>query len=184
MEIYEFKKTVLPHTLRWEGIYSNRRSDKGGETYRGISRVHHPEWGGWVFLDNIKDKKNGITSLVNEALYESVALFYWANYGQRFRHIVSPLVFIQAFDFSVNGGFSIRTLQECLNNLGAQLTVDGKLGVNTFHAINSRLPEAVASLIIGLREAYNDKIDDFNQEYDKGWENRIAFFKGLINTIQ
>ena len=100
MDFYEFQKTVLPHTLRWEGYYANDAQDRGGETYRGISRMHCPEWGGWMVLDTIADKKTGITKALNDALYESVALFYWQKYGQRYAGIVSPLVFIQCFDIA------------------------------------------------------------------------------------
>ena len=183
MDFYEFKKTVLPHTLRWEAFYVNDPEDRGGETYRGISRVYCPEWGGWMVLDTIADKKTGITKAVNDALYESVALFYWQKYGQRYAGIVSPLVFIQCFDFAVNGGFSVRLLQECLNNVGSQLTVDNKLGTQTLHEINKRLPEQVASLVVGMRKAYIDKISSANPRFKDGWNNRINYFKNLIKMI-
>ena len=183
MDFYEFKKTVLPHTLRWEAFYVNDHEDRGGETYRGISRVHCPEWGGWMVLDTIADKKTGITKAVNDSLYESVALFYWQKYGQRYAGIVSPLVFIQCFDFAVNGGFSVRYLQESLNNVGAQLITDNKLGTQTLHEINKRLPEQVASLVVGMRKAYIDKIASANPQFKDGWYNRLAFFKGLIHTL-
>jgi lysozyme family protein len=183
MDYYEFKKTVLPHTLRWEGGYTCDPQDKGGETYRGISRVHCPEWGGWAFLDNIKDKKSGITSLVDEALYESVALFYCHKYGQRLRYIASPLVFIQCFDFTIHGGFSVSTLQARLNVLGDQLSIDGILGAQTFHAMNKRLPQQVATTIVEMREVHIDRIASAHPRFAKGWRNRLDFFKGLINTV-
>lgn len=183
MDFYEFRKTALPHTLHWVADYVNDPHHSSGETYRGISRVYCPDWRGWVFLDNIKDKEKGITSLVNEALYESVALFYWQRYGQRFMHIVSPLVFIQCFDFSVVGGFSVRTLQESLNIIGAQLTVDNKLSTQTLHEINKRLPEQVAALIVGMRHQYIDKISSDNPRFKDDWYKRLAFFKGLIHTL-
>lgn len=37
-----------------EGEYSCHPSDKGRETYRGISRRWHPEWPGWEVIDHIK----------------------------------------------------------------------------------------------------------------------------------
>ena len=35
-------KTSLARTLRWEGGYSDDPVDRGGETYRGISRKNFP----------------------------------------------------------------------------------------------------------------------------------------------
>lgn len=183
MDFYEFQKTVLPHTLRWEGGYTNDVQDRGGETYRGISRVHCPEYGGWMVLDTIADKRTGITKALNDALYESVALFYWQKYGQRYAGIVSPLVYMQCFDFAVNGGFSVSSLQARLNVLGDQLSIDGKLGAETLHAINKRLPEQVATQIIAMRRAYIAKIATANPRFKDGWNNRINHFEQLIKSL-
>ena len=38
---------VLAATLAHEGGYANDPADRGGETYRGISRAHHRDWPGW-----------------------------------------------------------------------------------------------------------------------------------------
>lgn len=39
---------------RAEGGYSNDPRDRGGETYKGVSRVYHPKWSGWVIVDAYK----------------------------------------------------------------------------------------------------------------------------------
>jgi hypothetical protein len=47
---------ALARTLGTEGGYSNDPVDRGGETYRGVSRVMHPEWSGWLLIDMMKKK--------------------------------------------------------------------------------------------------------------------------------
>ena len=37
-----------------EGSYVNDPDDKGGETYKGISRKANPDWNGWISIDQIK----------------------------------------------------------------------------------------------------------------------------------
>ena len=37
-----------------EGGYVNDPDDKGGETYKGISRKANPNWAGWISIDQIK----------------------------------------------------------------------------------------------------------------------------------
>jgi lysozyme family protein len=34
-----------------EGGYANDPSDRGGETYKGISRNNFPNWKGWKLID-------------------------------------------------------------------------------------------------------------------------------------
>ena len=41
-----YKKTAL-----FEGGYVNDPVDRGGETFRGISRKNHPGWSGWILVD-------------------------------------------------------------------------------------------------------------------------------------
>lgn len=47
-------KTALDKVLSREGGYVNDPDDKGGETYKGISRKYNPDWKGWRIIDNTK----------------------------------------------------------------------------------------------------------------------------------
>lgn len=47
-------KTALDKVLYREGGYVNDPDDKGGETYKGISRKYNPDWKGWHIIDNTK----------------------------------------------------------------------------------------------------------------------------------
>lgn len=44
---------ALEKTLKHEGGYADDPHDKGGETYRGISRKNWPGWDGWPQIDRI-----------------------------------------------------------------------------------------------------------------------------------
>lgn len=52
----DFDKAYF-RTCKFEGGYANDKNDSGGETYKGISRVHNPKWGGWKIIDSYKKKK-------------------------------------------------------------------------------------------------------------------------------
>lgn len=47
-------ENVLSHTLGFEGGYANDPADRGGETFRGISRKSWPNWPGWALIDQVK----------------------------------------------------------------------------------------------------------------------------------
>ncbi len=47
---------ALKHTLEFEGGYANDPADRGGETFRGISRKNWPRWSGWDLIDQVKRK--------------------------------------------------------------------------------------------------------------------------------
>ena len=46
---------AFTQTAAHEGGYSNDPLDRGGETYRGIARVHHPDWALLVHLELVDD---------------------------------------------------------------------------------------------------------------------------------
>jgi len=66
-----------------EGGYANLKGDSGKETYRGISRVYHPNWSGWEVVDQIKARQ-GKNTLPNNydipELKPDVYRFYYETY--------------------------------------------------------------------------------------------------------
>ena len=149
--------------LQNEGGYVNDPDDKGGETYRGISRVNHPEWSGWHKLDAIKDKKKGF---VFKELSNDVISFYKKNYYDRFRidYLYDELLAMHVFDMCITSGRAIKLLQEVL-----KVTVDGAIGNQTIEAANAN--KLAASLFIAKRKEYYTSLNQ--PKYINGWLNRV-----------
>ena len=64
-----FKK-VMKH----EGGYSHDPDDHGAETYMGISRRYHPDWNGWIYIDDVKERST--FRLSPKILQDLVRIFY------------------------------------------------------------------------------------------------------------
>lgn len=73
-------------TSAHEGGYVNDPVDRGGETYRGIARVHHPDWSGWERVDAQRRKADVPKRLDRDAvLQKAVKVFYKHAYWDRFK---------------------------------------------------------------------------------------------------
>ncbi len=129
-------------TSAHEGGYVKDPTDRGGETYKGISRVHHPRWGGWRKIDAARRKADFPGLLDGDrSLQAMVKSFYKENYWDRFLgdDIADQEVANELYDTAVNMGVrrSVRFLQNGLNLLNrnqnnyGDLVVDGWLGQTT-----------------------------------------------------
>lgn len=58
-------KKAIGKVLKAEGGYVNDPQDRGGETYKGISRKFWPTWLGWHIIDLIKTKPGFPNNLQN-----------------------------------------------------------------------------------------------------------------------
>ena len=115
-------------TVNTEGGYVNDKDDKGGETYMGISRKHHPNALIWDYVDKIKAKyktnseinialksNNELTNLV-KAIYKSD---YWSPLSlskepnQRLAN--------QIFDNAVNMG--VNATRKMLNRIKNEMAM-------------------------------------------------------------
>ena len=74
-------KEAIAKVLKHEGGYVNDPDDKGGETYKGISRKNWSKWIGWNIVDNSKSLANFPKCLYsNTLLNEYVVDFYKRNF--------------------------------------------------------------------------------------------------------
>lgn len=183
-----FINHILPITLKWESGYNFDPKDKGGETYRGITRRQHPDWSGWAILAKYKDLRRG-DIIGDAALHEAVQELYHQEYFilRHFDKFAHNVVAIQCFDFAVLGGYSVKELQSALNlQFKTSLVVDGVMGDKTLAAINAQNPQEVAKMIIKLRTDYHTELeaDEENDRFKDGWKRRIKFFTNLIKVIQ
>lgn len=130
--------------LKWEGGYSNNPADRGGETYRGISRKNWPGWDGWPQVDKlialIPAPHTEITAALgrNPDLQGRVRDFYRRNFWMPpMQSIADQSLANWLFDKAVNLGIrhAYKLMQRALH-----VDEDGVIGLQTLAAINSAEP--------------------------------------------
>jgi lysozyme family protein len=177
--------------IRHEGGYVNDPDDKGGETYRGISRRYNPTWPGWQIIDRIKQtrpiKFNEIINEVN--LKVLVKQLYKANYWDRIKgdQIRSQEVANIFFDFYVmTMQGAVTTMQKALVSQGKRISVDGAFGAQTLAAINAADPASLHDTFKLLRAEYHKRRverDPSQAKFLKGWLARAWGFEDLKKKV-
>ncbi|MDR1044696.1 MAG: hypothetical protein LBP33_06200 [Candidatus Adiutrix sp.] len=185
---------IYKYTQRFEGGYANNPKDRGGETFRGISRKNWPGWPGWALIDQAKAQGARSAKLINaafagdEGMAELVADFYRMNFWQPFEKLqASNRVHGKIFDTAVNVGVgaAVKMMQKAVNKMGPikKLEVDGKIGPRTIEALDFALePNGAESRFLGLfclqQEAHYRAIvarDSSQEEFMNGWLRRAAW---------
>lgn len=155
-----FEKTITA-----EGGYklTNIASDRGGQTYAGISRRANPRWPGWAYIDRGETPP---TQMVRD--------FYKQEYWDRVRgdEIENPHTAESIYDFAVNGGWktSVKLAQAVV-----RVTPDGVIGPKTLAAINAFDPAMFAALFaLAKIQRYTDivKRDRTQGKFLLGWLSR------------
>ena len=183
-------------TMKIEGRYNNDPNDAGGETYKGISRVYHPGWDGWLLIDLYKKVSSFPAILDSDTkLQQMVHLFYKQTFWDvnRLDEIKSQPIAEELFDTGVNMGYrrACKYLQKALNYLNRNgklyrdLVVDGIIGQKTFNAFNKILSEAGGENLIykmlNVLQAmhYMDYMgkSTTQEKYARGWFTRVDFIK-------
>lgn len=177
-------------TMRHEGGYVNDPLDRGGETYKGISRVHHPNWHGWVLIDRIKASHSAARDInrvaaANDTLQKLVRLFYKERYWDVNRlDEFNVKLGKEAFDTGVNMGppVAARMLQEALNlcndngRLYPNLVVDGIVGPVTIRSAKQANIERVyrtMNLLQGERYINIMRNNETQERFWGGWLERV-----------
>lgn len=181
-------------TKRHEGGYSNNPKDRGGETYKGISRKNFPLWLGWVLIDSHKTKKGNTTTIIERELLADQALdalvisFYKSVFWDALSldQVSNQPIANELFDTSVNMGVGTAAiyLQRSLNVLNrngkdyADLMLDGKVGLRTIQVLNQhKKPEAVLKVLNCLQGAKYVSICEANpsqEDFMFGWLERVT----------
>ena len=168
---------IITNVLKSEGGYAYVQGDAGGETYRGISRRHNPNWAGWRIVDAHKPLRNNET--INDTNLENLVLtFYKQNYWDKIMLDSVKADSLQEiiFDAYVNSGANgIVVLQRSLNKCGASLSVDGQCGAKTVAAINAANPKTLFDTYKADRAEYYKTIAarGENAKFLKGWLARL-----------
>lgn len=150
-------------TIKFEGGYSNKANDRGGETYRGITRKNFPKWSGWSAIDIYKSQSSkpsyiNMKAAVDTQLQYFVKEFYRKNFWDACKvEICENQSFANnVFDFAVNSGV-VQSTKIAQRALG--IADDGIIGKITLAA---------------YKTASEDVISKFR-------ELRISFYKYLAS---
>ena len=92
-----------------EGGYANDPTDRGGETYVGISRKFWPQWSGWKTIDQYKLKNGFPLNLRDDVeLSNLVKKFYKENFWDKIKgdFLNSQKIANLLLDAAVNEGIT------------------------------------------------------------------------------
>jgi len=135
--------TSLLFVLKREGGYANNPRDKGGETFKGISRRFWPKWEGWKLIDLMKSRA-GFPKCAEDdgTLSELVKAFYLTEFWNAIRGDDMPLPWgLAVLDASVNQG--TRNAVGMMQTAIGGLKVDSVIGPNTCEAVWTAGPTAM-----------------------------------------
>ncbi|MBC8282465.1 MAG: hypothetical protein H8E32_01520 [Nitrospinae bacterium] len=187
-----FKK-AFQKTMGHEGGYVDDIDDRGGETYRGISRNNFEHWKGWRKIDKYKPVNDKFRKKLaeDESLQKDVRDFYKKEFWSRFKgdEISNQALAEELFDTAVNMGWRVagRFLQQGLNllnrneSLFEDLEEDGLIGSKSIESLKKYLkndkPELLLKLLNILQGArYIDimRNNPTQEKYARGWLNRVS----------
>lgn len=156
-----------------EGGYVNDPTDRGGETYAGITRKNFPNWKGWATIDAHQMRKGDILP----ELAPLVKNFYKVNFWDAFKGDAfdSQEVANFVFDWFVNSGkHALNALQKAVG-----VSVDGIVGDATIHAVNGANDVMLLKMLKASRIKFYENIvanDASQKKFLKGWKNRVNSF--------
>ncbi len=178
-------------TSAHEGGYVDDPVDRGGETYRGIARVHHPDWPGWARIDARRGDASFPASLDgDQALQNDVRGLYKSSYWDTFQgdDVADQPLANELYDTAVNMGLrrAVRFLQSSLNLLNRDqrdypdLIVDGWLGSRSMTALTTLLGQDGSSdwllkmmnIHQGARYVEIMMNDPSQERFARGWIRR------------
>lgn len=180
------------NTMGHEGLYVDDPDDRGGETYKGISRKFHPGWVGWKIIDRCKRKRRKFPENLKTAtgLDDAVRGFYKQEYWVKAKcHVIAPIsrkIAIELFDSSINCGISraVMFLQAALNNCSYGLTkesllVDGKIGEQTIQNIDILCPKYEKALYKAMNGEQYEHYEGICKKKPSQWK----FFRGWMQRV-
>ena len=185
-------------TMGHEGGYSNLKVDRGGETFRGISRRFFPSWVGWRIVDKLKADYRQLAA--DSELKDLVQDFYKSEFWDRFvgDQIEDQDIANELFDTAVNLGVhkAVKILQYSVNKLNRNQTLfsnvveDGIYGGRSARALSvvcgSSRDTQVLYKIMNVEQGhfYNEIMtrSEDQEVFARGWYGRVSFRKASVQT--
>lgn len=169
---------------QWEGGYVNDPDDKGGETYKGITRRFSPKWRGWPLIDAYKQSNGGklprnwfapkTDSLLQAHVEDEAKRKFWDVFQADSIESDSVAVFLVDFGFHSGTVNVTKRLQRILG-----ITRDGVFGPKTLQAVNNASPVWLFNMLKEERVNLFHNIvakDATQQKFLKGWLRRADSF--------
>ena len=174
---------ALDFVLNYEGGWCNNPGDRGGETFRGISRVFWPAWEGWSLVDTIKTERPDDFAAVlfqDFDLKEMVSKFYRVNFWEPCGCDMLPgKVAAAVFDFAVNSGDKVA-VKQLQATLGAE--VDGVVGPQTVKAAFDAGEEGVIKYLAARAKFLHAVMDNnpSQQVWAINWFRRLFYLANVV----
>ena len=163
-------ESVIPITLEFEGGYSNRENDTGGETKYGITKT---------FYDEYKHKTPGIAPDIKSLTLDDAKRLYkahWDKHNLGYIQDKRKALLINDYIINSNAVKAIKRIQTKLQN-NYNLTPDGIIGANTIRAINDIDFESFADTV------QTDRRNNFDKNVDENYTKNIKNINGWMNRL-
>jgi len=158
-------KEAIELVLKHEGGYSKDVVDRGGETFKGISRRFFPKWKGWEIVE-----VDHFDSRLDDLVVDFYKTYFWDSLV--LSDVEDDFVASMLLNIGVNQGKRsvAKKIQRILG-----VTVDGVIGPITIGKLNEAHRDAfVYQFIIETIELYTHIInkDRGQKKFITGWLNR------------
>ena len=163
--VNKYKNTIVDRTLKLEGGFVNNPRDNGGATNYGVTLETYRKVNPKATVEDLKNmSKDEAKKIYTDMYWDSAKV---DNVPLQLQDLV--------FDGNIHHGVSgmTRIIQRALNDLGAKLDVDGKMGNKTLNELNRLDPKVIRSAILKRRESLYKAHEDFDV-FGKGWMNRLS----------
>ncbi len=166
-----------PYIIANEGGYCDTKGDTGGMTYRGISRINYPNWGGWAIIDQHQPLQYNEV-IADDTLNSMVNQFYKKQFwdGLLGDGIDSQEVATYLYDFYVN---AMHNAVKCVQRI-IGVTADGMFGNASLAALNSYTGDLLGALHAARCDYYNEIAQNGFAKFLTGWTNRA---NGLYDKL-
>lgn len=126
---YAYRK-LLSH----EGNYVYHPDDKGGETYRGITKKYNISWYGWRYVDRVRNKEWNVDVPKANFWAQDHYLTIWIREG--FDKVHDPVLAAYLFDYRVNAYTGPREIRKVLNEIGLCIPITNKFTDELAECVN------------------------------------------------
>lgn len=126
---------ILQYVFYDEGWFTWGKNDpRGGETYRGISRIQNPQWSGWAIIDSMDQSTLAENKAIQSSVLDAAVTHFYLDYLPSLA-VLEQDVANKIADIMVNEGNpgkGTRIVQLALGRVVAgPVVADGKWGQHT-----------------------------------------------------